>query len=324
MKKGIKIKGKTSKNWEYRYLSPVDKIKLQRKRKIFKILKKFTFWVSAASLITVIFSIGLVAFYILTDRNKAANKENEFSGNKKEIANYCGGTDRELENSLEENQKNGQDISKEEAKDEPEEDIIINNDEYMEDFSQWNERCPAELIVVNGKNKLGEKYKVDVKLCRGKEIGALAWESLEKMIQAAAKDKIVLWISSGYRSIEYQRKLFDNQVKREQDKGLSFQEAEDLAQTVVARPGMSEHNTGLAVDFNGVQDDFYKTKEYKWLMDNAAKFGFIERYQKKWMKKTGVIYEPWHFRFVGGYAQCIKDSNLCLEDWISKNINLIK
>ena len=109
-------------------------------------------------------------------------------------------------------------------------------------------------------------------------------------------------------------------MEREKCKAvLTQEEAEKRAERVVARPKASEHNTGLAVDFNGVSNDFYKTKEYKWLMDNAQKYGFIERYQKKWKDYTGVIYEPWHFRYVGKEnAPKIKDSGLCLEEYVEK------
>ena len=140
------------------------------------------------------------------------------------------------------------------------------------------------------------------------------------MISDAKKDGIILWISSGYRDVNYQKKLFNRQVEREKSKAVLTQdEAEKRAERVVARPKASEHNTGLAVDFNGVSNDFYKTKEYKWLMDNAHKYGFIERYQKKWKDYTGVIYEPWHFRYVGKEnAPKIKDSGLCLEEYVEK------
>ena len=111
-------------------------------------------------------------------------------------------------------------------------------------------------------------------------------------------------------------------MEREKSKAvISQEEAERRAAKVVARPKTSEHNTGLAVDFNDVSDSFYQTKEYKWLVDNAYKYGFIERYQKKWKSKTGVIYEPWHFRYVGKeHAEKIKESGLCLESYVEDNL----
>ena len=177
------------------------------------------------------------------------------------------------------------------------------------------------MIVINKDNPLDDNAKIETKICRGKEIGKDVSEHLEQMIVDAAKDGILLWISSGYRSIELQTKLFNRQVEREKSKAVISQvEAERRAATVVARPGTSEHNTGLAIDFNGVEDNFYTTKEYEWLVNNAHKYGFIERYQKKWKDVTGVIYEPWHFRYVGKEnAKKIKDSGLCLEKYV-KNL----
>lgn len=186
------------------------------------------------------------------------------------------------------------------------------------DFSDWNEKCPMEMKVINKDNPIPENINFKTKVCRGKEINAVAYEDLNLMISDAKKDGILLWISSGYRDINLQTKLFNRQTEREKSKDIiSDEEAAKRAAKIVAKPGTSEHNTGLAVDFNGVEDNFYKTKEYKWLMDNAHKYGFIERYQKKWKDCTGIIYEPWHFRYVGKeYAPKIKESGLCLEEYV--------
>lgn len=186
------------------------------------------------------------------------------------------------------------------------------------DFSDWNEKCPMEMKVINKDNPIPENINFKTKVCRGKEINSVAYEDLNLMISDAKKDGILLWISSGYRDINLQTKLFNRQTEREKSKDIiSDEEAAKRAAKIVAKPGTSEHNTGLAVDFNGVEDNFYKTKEYKWLMDNAHKYGFIERYQKKWKDCTGIIYEPWHFRYVGKeYAPKIKESGLCLEEYV--------
>lgn len=186
------------------------------------------------------------------------------------------------------------------------------------DFSDWNKKCPMEMKVINKDNPIPENMNVKTKVCRGKEINAVAYEDLNLMISDAKKDGILLWISSGYRDMNLQTKLFNRRTEREKSKDIiSDEEAATRAAKVVAKPGTSEHNTGLAVDFNGVEDNFYKTKEYKWLMDNAHKYGFIERYQKKWKDCTGIIYEPWHFRYVGKeYASKIKESGLCLEKYV--------
>lgn len=318
-----KINGENVGNLKYRHLCYEDKKILEKQIKFFNLSKKTICFISSIFLIMLIFAVGIVLFYIFID-NKTKSIQNpdllEFESNGLE---YVDEEDRDFEKSLEEER----DLeSEDDDADENFESYLDKSKKSKEDiidhfdFSSWNKSCPEELVVVNRENKLDDDYVVDIKLCRGKEVNVLAWENLEKMIQDAAKDGAVLWISSGYRSRKYQEKLFNEQVKKKKSSGVSQEEAEFLAQSVVSKPGMSEHNTGLAVDFNGVYEDFYKTKEYKWLMDNASKYGFIERYQKKWIKKTGVMYEPWHFRYVGDYAQSIKESNLCLEDYIRQNL----
>lgn len=326
----LKIKKGSNKVKEYKHLCDCDKEKIKSRRELTIFLYKI-FKIFCVILFTIIsFFVGTIVFYTSLDNSKNisyAEPDNRFSKeNNLKYEDYGG--DKELEKSLEKIQANDEFLGifgngnntnfyKEN------EDNSHNKEEHHEganDFSQWNEKCPPELVVVNSKNRINKSYNVDIKVCRGKEIEMLAAASLEKMIQDASKDGIVLWISSGYRSIKYQEKLFNNQVKREKDKGNSQEKAEFFASIVVAKPGESEHNTGLAVDFNGVRGDFYTTKEYKWLMDNAVKYGFIERYQEKWRDKTGVIYEPWHFRYVGSYARDIKESNLCLEDYIERNL----
>lgn len=302
---------------EYRHLSDRDMRKMKSRKKVAWYLKKSMRWTFSAAILATVFVVGAVAFYVTVDsKEKFHPIEDNSLSVERENVDVSINKDKEFEKSLERAELIDEIEQKGEQSD------VSKESKEMENggFSEWNKNCPPELIVVNGKNSIDESHKVDIKVCRGKEIGALAAEKLEEMIQSASKEGIILWISSGYRSTKYQEKLFNNQVQREKAKGNSQEKAEELAQTVVARPGTSEHNTGLAVDFNGVQDDFYKTKEYKWLMDNAERFGFIERYQEKWRDRTGVIYEPWHFRYVGSYAPAIKESNLCLEDYIKQNL----
>ena len=171
---------------------------------------------------------------------------------------------------------------------------------------------------------LSSGFEAKTKVCRGKEVGEVMADDLEQMIVDAKKEGIILWISSGYRSVELQTTLFNRQIEREKSKSkemISQEEAEKRAAKVVARPNSSEHNTGLAIDFNGVCDNLYTTKEYKWLMDNAHKYGFIERYRKEWKEYTGIIYEPWHFRYVGKeVAPLIKESGLCLEEYVRNKL----
>ena len=110
------------------------------------------------------------------------------------------------------------------------------------------------------------------------------------MKSAASSEGINIYVVSGFRSYNTQNTLYNNYVNRD---------GRDEADTYSARPGHSEHQTGLAADFNMVDDDFEYTAEGKWLNDNAYKYGFILRYPKGKTGETGYIYESWHYRYVG-------------------------
>ena len=110
-------------------------------------------------------------------------------------------------------------------------------------------------------------------------------------MQAAARlDNIELFVASGYRSYEYQVDLYNYYVKKD---------GKELADTYSARPGYSEHQTGLTADINSADESFEGTKEAIWLNDNCYKYGFIVRYPKGKDEYTGYEYEPWHLRYVG-------------------------
>ncbi|MDR0983549.1 MAG: M15 family metallopeptidase [Ruminococcus sp.] len=131
-------------------------------------------------------------------------------------------------------------------------------------------------------------------------------------MQAAAKaDGIKLWIKSGFRSYSYQKQLYDNYVKKD---------GKEKADTYSARPGHSEHQTGLSYDINTASssDNFQNTKEGKWLAKNSYKFGFILRYPNDKINITGYKYEPWHFRYVGSeVAKSVFDSGKTLEEYLN-------
>ena len=116
-----------------------------------------------------------------------------------------------------------------------------------------------------------------------------AYKSYEKMRNDASSIGLNIWIQSGYRSFEFQKELYDNYFKKD---GL-------LADTYSARPGHSEHQTGLAFDLNSISDDFQFTNEGIWVHENAYRYGFILRYPKGKEHITGYKYEPWHLRYVG-------------------------
>ena len=122
---------------------------------------------------------------------------------------------------------------------------------------------------------------------------------------------------STYRTFEYQNNLYNGYVE---NFGIYY------ADHCSARPGHSEHQTGLAVDVEGSNkdyDNFEKSIEFKWMQNNAHKYGFILRYPKGKTHITGFKYEPWHYRYVGKMvAEIIYKENITLEEYYDKYINL--
>lgn len=139
--------------------------------------------------------------------------------------------------------------------------------------------------------------------------------AFNQMNQAAKKAGITLNLFSGYRSYTYQQSLFNKYVK---------QDGTAIAETYSARPGYSEHQTGLTFDIGGkdsskwVSAKFGDTSEGKWLAANASTYGFILRYPKEKQQITGYTYEPWHFRYLGvDLARKVTDSGLTLDEYFN-------
>jgi len=175
-------------------------------------------------------------------------------------------------------------------------------------YSLPSDYIPSDLIVPNIPFTFTE-YQPK-KLLRQEAASAL-----ELLFNKAAKEGIQLFGLSGYRSYERQDAIFTSNVQR---RGLK------AANQFSAKPGESEHQTGLAIDVTspsvnyGLSQAFGDTKEGKWLQENAPSFGFIIRYQKGKESITGYQYEPWHIRYVGiEAAQEITRRNITLEEYIS-------
>ena len=131
--------------------------------------------------------------------------------------------------------------------------------------------------------------------------------AFEQLQTAAAAEDLVLYEASGFRSYETQAALYDRYVS---------EDGQDEADRYSARPGSSEHQTGLAIDLNDVSDTFGETPEGAWVAAHCAEYGFILRYPEGKESATGYMYEPWHIRFVGvETAQKIQDSGLCFEEY---------
>ena len=147
-------------------------------------------------------------------------------------------------------------------------------------------------------------------------------EYMKNMLAAAAADGIDLVTTSAYRSYDYQKTNFESSVKYREQNGMSESEAYAATLREVQYPGFSEHSAGVAVDilsneYASMDDDgFENTEAFRWLDSHAAEYGFILRYPRDKEDITGIIYEPWHYRFVGVYyANDIKQSGLTMEEY---------
>ncbi len=149
---------------------------------------------------------------------------------------------------------------------------------------------------------------------------AMALEAM--FIELRANGYTDVSVTSAYRSYTYQAYLFNMYTEQEMaaNKSLTRAEAEAITETYSARPGTSEHQTGLCCDMHNLssaQTAFAQQEAYKWLKDNCWKFGFIIRFPEGKQEITGISFEPWHYRFVGRYhAKAIYESGLCLEEYL--------
>ncbi len=180
------------------------------------------------------------------------------------------------------------------------------------------EKYKEVTTLVNKYNKLPDDYSFDDLITLEKpysndgtkQIRKVAYDSLIKMIDDAKKENINLFVVSGYRTNEKQESLFNNSVNKN---GLNH------ALLYSAKKGHSEHQLGLAVDLVSVENSFENTKEYKWLKQNAYKYGFIERYPKGKEFITGYGYEPWHYRYLGiEISTKIYQENITYEEYVVK------
>ena len=183
------------------------------------------------------------------------------------------------------------------------------------------------MVLVNHTSKMPEDYTFDTKECGSatavnKTLQTVACDAFLEMQKAAAADGVTVWMQSGYRSVKYQTSLYERKTKYYLDKGYDNATAKEKAAAVVNPPGYSEHNCGLAADLNspehtGLDEGFEKTAAFRWLCEHAGDYGFILRYPKDAEDKTEIIYEPWHWRYVGvENAAKINASGLCFEDYI--------
>ena len=175
------------------------------------------------------------------------------------------------------------------------------------DIDSW------EYVLVNAEHSIGE-YAPELGEFEGQKLDQRILEPMQSFVAGARAEGLSVFLSSGYRGFEEQQYLFNRKVE---------QYGEEQAATIVSRPGTSEHQTGLACD---ITDEYYELKNeslentalYQWMSRHCQEYGFIVRYPKDKEEITGIIYEPWHFRYVGVEAATyMVEHNLCLEEFVA-------
>lgn len=156
------------------------------------------------------------------------------------------------------------------------------------------------VLIVNKSYSLPEDYNPG-------DLTPACQAAFDELVDAAAEEGLEIYLISGFRSYELQTSLYSRYVA---------EDGQAAADTYSARPGHSEHQSGLAIDVNSLSNSFADTPEGLWLAAHAHEYGFIIRYAEEKQAITGYIYEPWHIRFVGKpTAKAVYESGLCLEEY---------
>lgn len=178
------------------------------------------------------------------------------------------------------------------------------------------------LLLVNSTHPLADDYSVDLtELRNGQSVDTRILSDLQEMFDAARSEDIYPIVSDAYRTREDQQTLMDDVIQNYEDEGYSSEEASSRAEQVIAKPGTSEHETGLAIDIAG-DDDYDQDTDsvLEWMNSNAYKYGFILRYPSGKESVTGAEAENDHYRYVGKEAaKVIHDQGICLEEYLSQN-----
>ena len=209
---------------------------------------------------------------------------------------------------------------------------------YRERYPQLEAACVKMTMLVNKNNPLGQSYvpteltllnSLSCPLVEGRSFelvtpAALSLSAMMRDMEDALGVKGEILVTSAYRSYEYQEKLFSKYVSDLVSGGYTAEAAVAEVMRTSARPGSSEHQSGLCVDLIekgelSLEVTFENTGAFRWLSDNAHRYGFILRYPADKEALTGYSYEPWHYRFVGiDAATVIYEDKICLEEYLVK------
>ena len=229
------------------------------------------------------------------------------------------------------------DIQQEEKEEAPVESSSQKEEEQEQSSQETKQQQLAEefakekeeyyLLLANAENPLPQDWSIQTEeVQNGYEMDKRAAPAMREMIQAAKEDGVELMLCSAYRSVEKQQQLFDRSQQAYMAQGMSEEEAYAKTATETAIPGTSEHQTGLAADivtptYQMLYAGFADTPAGQWLSEHAAEYGFVLRYPQDKQEVTGIIYESWHYRFVGKtHAKLMKESGLCLEEYLQQEL----
>ncbi|MBR5043892.1 MAG: M15 family metallopeptidase [Clostridia bacterium] len=182
--------------------------------------------------------------------------------------------------------------------------------------------APAEddswkLVLVNADHPLPEGFTVRLKPLRyGQQVDERIYPELQQMFDDARAAGIYPLINESYRTAERQQEILDKYIANYEAGGMRHEDAVKKARSIVALPGTSEHELGLALDIIA-EFDADSTATWTWLRENSWRYGFILRYPAGKEEITGISFEAWHFRYVGvPTAQEITEQGLCLEEYL--------
>lgn len=187
------------------------------------------------------------------------------------------------------------------------------------DTQEWN------LILVNGEHPLDASYEPEslTSISETCQVDGRIADELQQMLNDGAAQGLSMYVTSAYRSYSRQVNVFNESMQERMNQGMTPLEAYQQTSIQVAVPGTSEHATGLAVDiisthYDELDERQGDTEEQKWLMEHCQDYGFILRYPSEKSDITGIIYEPWHYRYVGkDAAKEIMEQGITLEEYLA-------